>query len=98
MAVWVVGMVIKRMLNGTVKGPFFRQRSEGVTADYTYALSMRDVVTLSYGLTYSDTSYSPTAIAGLNGLPLGDVHAKPSSRFIGFGWTHSTGDQPLVLA
>src|SRR5258708_9382337 len=98
LALSVFDMALKAMLTGTAKGPFFRQRSEGVTADYTYALSMRDVVTLSCGLTYSDTSYSPTAIAGLNGLPLGDVHAKSSSRFIGFGWTHSTGDQQLVLA
>ncbi len=98
LALSVFDMFLKPMLTGTVKGPFFRQRSEGVTADYTYALSMRDVLTVSYGLTYSDTSYSPTAIAGLNGLPIGDVHAKSSSRFVGFGWTHSTGDQQLVLA
>jgi outer membrane protein assembly factor BamA len=85
-------------LSGTVKGPFFRQRSEGVNADYSYAVTPRDTLTANYGLSYSDTSYSPAALAGLNGLTMGDIHTKSSSRSIGLGWTRSTGSEQIVLA
>jgi outer membrane protein assembly factor BamA len=97
-ALSVFNTFVRPRLSGTVKGPFFRQRSEGVSADYSYALTAQDVLTASYGLSYSDTSYSTTAMAGLNGLIAGDVHAKSSSRSIGFGWTRNTGDEQIVLA
>ena len=84
-------------LSGTVKGPFFRQRSEGVSTDYNYALTPRDTLTANYGLSYSDTSYSPTALAGLNALTAGDIHAKSSSRLIGLGWTRNSGSEQIVL-
>jgi len=86
------------MLTGTVKGPFFQQRSEGVNADYNYALTGRDVLTANYGLSYSDTSYSPTVSSGTNVLVPGNLHARSSSRNVGFGWTRNTGDQQIVLA
>src|SRR5260370_34910847 len=37
-------------------------------------------------------------MAGLNGLIAGDVHAKSSSRSLGFGWTRNSGDEQIVLA
>jgi len=89
---------LRPMLTGAVKGPFFQQRSEGVRADYNYALTARDVLTAGYGLSYSDTSYSPAAISTLNSLAAGDVHAKSSSRSVAFGWTHNTGNEQIVLA
>jgi outer membrane protein assembly factor BamA len=98
LALSVFNMFVRPRLAGTVRGPFFRQRSEGVTGDYSYALTTRDALTASYGLSYSDTSYTPTASIGLNGLIGGDVHAKSSSRSVGLGWTHNTGDEQIVLA
>jgi len=56
------------------------------------------VLTASYGLSYSDTSYSRAATTGLSGLIAGDVHAKSSSRSAGFGWTRNTGNEQIVLA
>jgi outer membrane protein insertion porin family len=85
-------------LSGSVKGPFFRQHSEGVNADYRCALTPRDTLTANYGVSYSDTSYSPTALAGLNALTPGDIHAKSSSRSIGLGWTRNSGSEQIVLA
>jgi outer membrane protein assembly factor BamA len=98
LALSVFNTFVRPRLSGTVKGPFFRQRSECVSADYSYALTTRDVLTASYGLSYSDTSYSPTATAGPNGVIAGDIHAKSSSRSVGFGWTRNTGDEEIVLA
>jgi outer membrane protein assembly complex protein YaeT len=89
---------LRPRLTGSVKGPFFRQRSEGLTADYNYALTAQDVLTASYGLSYSDTNYSPTASSGLTGLAAGDIHAKSSCSSLGFGWTRNSGDQQVVLA
>jgi len=98
LALSVFNTFLRPRLSGSVKGPFFRQRSEGLTADYNYALTAQDALTASYGLSYSDTNYSSTAAAGLNGLIAGDVHAKSSSRSVGFGWTRNTGDRQVVLA
>ncbi len=98
LALSVFNTFVRPRLSGTVKGPFFRQRSEGVSADYSYALTTQDVLTASYGLSYSDTSYSRAATTGLSGLIAGDVHAKSSSRSAGFGWTRNTGNEQIVLA
>lgn len=89
---------LRPRLTGSAKGPFFRQRSEGLTADYNYALTAQEVLTASYGLSYSDTNYSPTASSGLTGLAAVDVRAKSSSRSVGLGWTRDSGNQQMVLA
>jgi outer membrane protein assembly factor BamA len=98
LALSVFNTFLRPRLSGSVKGPFFRQRSEGLTADYNYAVTAQDVLTASYGLSYSDTNYSLTASRGLTGLAAGDVHAKSSSRSVGFGWTRNTGNEQRVLA
>jgi outer membrane protein assembly factor BamA len=89
---------LRPRLTGSVKGPFFRTRSEGASADYSYALNGRDVLSASYGLANSDTSYSLQAPAGLNGLAMGDINAKSSSRTVSAGWTRNTGNEEIVLA
>ena len=98
LALSVFDTFLRPRLTGSVKGPFFRQRSEGLTADYNYALTAQDALTVSYGLSYSDTNYSPTASAGLNGLSSGDIQARSSSRFVGIAWTRNSGNEQRVLA
>jgi outer membrane protein assembly factor BamA len=73
-------------------------RSEGASADYSYALGGRDVLSASYGLAYSDSSYSLEAPAGLKGLTVGDIHAKSSSRTISARWTRNSGNEEILLA
>jgi outer membrane protein assembly factor BamA len=98
LALSVFDLFLRPMLAGSVKGPFFQQRSEGLNTDYSYALTARDVLSANYGLSYSDTSYTPTAAGAPNGLTPGDIHARSSSRSVGFGWTRNTGDEQIVLA
>jgi outer membrane protein assembly complex protein YaeT len=98
LALSVFNTLLRPRLTGSVTGPFFRQRSEGMSADYSYALSATDVLTASYGLSYSATTYSPTASIGLNGMSTGDIQASSSSRSLGLGWTHASGNQQVVLA
>jgi outer membrane protein assembly factor BamA len=96
LALSVFNTFLRPRLAGSVQGPFFRQRSEGMTADYNYALTGHDMLTANYGLSYSDTSYSLAASSG--GLAAGDVSARSSSRSVGFGWTRNSGNQQAVLA
>src|SRR6267154_429919 len=98
LALSVFRMFLRPMLAGSVKGPFFQQRTEGVNAEYNYALTTRDMLTANYGLSYSRTSYRPPTAAGPNGLVAGDAHATSSSHSVGFGWTRNTGDEQIVLA
>ena len=98
LALSVFNTFLRPRLTGSVKGPFFRQRSEGMSAEYNYALTPRDVLTASYGLSYSNTNYSPTVSTGLTGLAAGNVNARSSSRSVGLGWTRNTGNQQMVLA
>jgi outer membrane protein assembly factor BamA len=95
LALSVFNTFLRPRVAGSVKSPFLRQRSEGLTADYHYALGAHDVLNASYALSNSDTNYSPTASSGLNS---GSVQAKSSSRSVGFGWTHNSGDRQVVLA
>jgi len=94
----VFNTFLRPRLTGSVRGPFFRQRSEGLTADYHYALTGHDVLTANYGLSYSDTRYSPAASSEVTGLAAGEVAARSSSRSVGFRWTRDTGNQQVVLA
>jgi len=98
LAISVFNTFLRPRLTGSVKGPFFRMRSEGAGADYSYALSGRDVLSASYGLAYSDTSYSLQGPAGSSGLTIGGIHAKSSSRTISAGWTRNSGGEEIVLA
>jgi len=93
LALSVFNTFLRPRLAGSVQGPFFRQRSEGLTADYNYALTGHDILTANYGLSYSDTSYSPAASSEVTGLGAGEVAARSSNRSVGFGWTHNSGNQ-----
>jgi outer membrane protein assembly factor BamA len=98
LALSVFNTFLRPRLTGSVQGPFFRQRNEGMTADYNYALTGHDMLTANYGLSYSDTTYSPAASSGVTGLAAGVVTARSSSRSVGFGWTRNSGNQQVVLA
>src|SRR5260370_39624882 len=70
-ALSVFNTFLRPRFSGTVKGPSFRQRGEGVRGDYSHARTAPAVLTASYGLSYSATSSSTTAMAALNGLLAG---------------------------
>jgi outer membrane protein insertion porin family len=89
---------LRPRITGTVKGPFFEQRSTGITADWTYSLSNADILGLNYNLSHSKTQYSPLLPAALSGLTVSNVGTATSSHAIGLGWTRDTGDQRITLS
>jgi hypothetical protein len=83
---------------GAVKGPFFEQHSEGVTADWSYALSGTDTMSIDYALSRSRTQYFLALPPGLTGLPSTQVRAASSSHSQGLGWERDTESEHIVFA
>lgn len=89
---------LKPKLTGSVTGPFYNQRTEGVTADWSYALSNVDTLSVNATLANSVASYSGGLPEGLAGIPAATSTGVTSSHSIGVGWTHNTGSQQITFA
>jgi outer membrane protein assembly complex protein YaeT len=98
LALSVFNTLLRPRLTSSAKGPFFKQQSEGIDSTCTYALTNVDALSVSYDLSHSRTQYSPIVPAGITGLSVSDVRTDTSSHSAGFGWTHDTGDERIVLA
>jgi len=89
---------LRPRLSGSVRGPFFKQESEGVDATWSYALTNSDSFSVNYGLAHAKTQLLAGAPAAVTGLTAADVPAETSSHSAGLGWTHDTGDERITLA
>jgi len=98
LALSVFNTLLRPRLTGSVKGPFFKQQSEGVDAAWSYTLTKVNTLNVNYDLSHSRTQYSSLLPSGVTGLSVGDVRTDTSSRAAGLGWTHDTGDGRAVLA
>ena len=98
LALSVFNTILRPMLTGTVKGPFFDQHTEGISADWSYALTATDTMSLDYSVSHSRTQYSLALPPGLSGLAASAVAADSSSHSIGVGWEHNTGSEKIALA
>jgi outer membrane protein insertion porin family len=98
LALSVFDTFVRPRLTGSVKGPFYNQRTEGITADWSYALSSVDTLSLNYTLAHSLTTYSPGLATGPTGMPASDVRASTSSHAVGAGWTRDTGNERITFA
>jgi outer membrane protein assembly complex protein YaeT len=85
-------------LTGSVRGPFFRQESEGLDAAYTYKLANSNSLSVQYDLSRSKTRYSSAPLAGVAGPTVSGASPETSSHSAGLGWTHDTGEQRMFLA
>jgi outer membrane protein assembly factor BamA len=98
LALSVFNNILRPALMGTTTGPFYNQRTAGVSADWRYALSPTDTVSVDLGVSRSRTQYSLAMPAGLTGLPATDVAANTSSHVIGLGWERNTGSERITFA
>jgi outer membrane protein assembly complex protein YaeT len=98
LALSVFDTFVRPALTGSVQGPFYNQQTEGITADWSYSLSNVDTLSLNYTLSHSLTTYSAGVPAELAGLPPSVVRADTSSRSVGAGWTHDTGNERIAFA
>jgi outer membrane protein assembly complex protein YaeT len=89
---------LRPRLSGSVKGPFFKQESEGVNAAWNYALTNTDTFSVKYDLSHANTQYSPAVSTGVTGLTASSVGTETSSHAAGLGWTRDTGDERITLA
>jgi outer membrane protein assembly factor BamA len=98
LALSVFNAFLRPRLIGTVKGPFFEQRNEGISADWSYALSATDNMSVDYGFSHSVTRYSLGLPPGLTGLPDTDIRTASSSHSLGMGWGRDTGSERVLFA
>jgi len=98
LALSVFDTFLRPKLTGSVQGPFYNQRTEGITADWTYSLSNVDTLSVNYTLSHSLTTYSPGLPPGLTGFPVSNIGATSSSHAVGAGWTRDTGNQRISFA
>jgi len=98
LALSVFDAFLRPLLVGSVKGPFYNQRTEGITADWSYSLSNVDTLSVNYTLSHSLTTYSPGLPSGVVGIPASDVRTDTSSHAVGAGWTRETGNERIAFA
>lgn len=98
LALSVFNTFLRPRLAGSVQGPFYKQRTEGVRADWSYALSNTDTFSTNYSLSHSLTTYPPALSSGVAGLTPGSASAASSSHAAGVGWTHDTSKEQIVFA
>ena len=98
LALSVFNTFLRPRLAGSVQGPFYKQRTEGVRADWSYSLSSVDALSASYTLSHSLTTYPPALSTGVAGLTPGGARAESSSHAVGAGWTHDSGKEQIVFA
>jgi outer membrane protein assembly factor BamA len=98
LALSLFNTLLRPMLTGTVKGPFFNQHTEGISADWSYGLTATDTMSVDYGISRSRTQYSLALPPGLTGLAANQVAADSSSHSVGAGWEHNTGSDKIAFA
>jgi outer membrane protein assembly factor BamA len=98
LALSVFNTFLRPRLAGSVQGPFYKQRTEGVSANWSYALSNVDVLSTNYSLSHSLTTYPPALSTGVTGLTPSGARAESSSHDVGTGWTHDSGNAQIVFA
>ncbi|HET8925606.1 MAG TPA: POTRA domain-containing protein [Candidatus Acidoferrum sp.] len=94
----VFNNVLRPRFASGVKGPFFTSQSEGVSIPWVYALNNSDFLNINYALALTTTHYPATHPADAPGLTISDVRTKVSSRSVGIGWAHDTGNERALFS
>lgn len=93
LALSVFNTLLRPRLVGTTKGPFFKQQTEALSADWNYAMTATDAMKIDYGVSHSKTQYS-------SGLLASDARtaSASSSHALGLGWERNAGDEQITLS
>jgi outer membrane protein insertion porin family len=83
---------------GGAQAPFQSTRTVGTNVGWSYAVSDVDTIGVSYGISRSLTEYGINAPASTSGAQPVDLRSATSSRSLGIGWTHDSGEQRIQLA
>lgn len=94
----VFNNVIRPRFASSARGPFFNSHSEGITVPWSYAINNSDSVVANYTLSRTRTEYSVATPAAVPGVTIGNVRNDTSSRSLGLGWAHDTGNERIALS
>jgi outer membrane protein assembly factor BamA len=94
----VFNNVIRPRFASSARGPFFNSHSEGITVPWSYAINNTDSVVANYTLSRTRTEYSVATPAAVRGVTIGNVRNDTSSRSLGTGWVHDTGNERIALS
>jgi outer membrane protein insertion porin family len=89
----VFNSVVRPRFATRAKGPFFTSQSEGISVPWVYAVSNSDSLTVNYALSLTNTHYPLTQPAQSPTLVPNEVRTHASSRALGMGWAHDTGNE-----
>jgi outer membrane protein assembly factor BamA len=98
LALSVFNTLLRPMFEGSPKGPFFRQDSEGVDAAWSYTLTSTQSLKVSYDVSQAKTEYSPLLPTGWAEGTASEVRTETSSHAAGVGWMRDTGDERITVA
>lgn len=94
----VFNNVIRPRFASSAKGPFFTSHSEGITVPWSYAINNTDSVLVNYTLSRTMTQYPLATSAAVPGVTIGNVRNDTSSRSLGVGWAHDTGNERIAFS
>lgn len=90
--------VLRPRFASSVRGPFFASQSEGVSIPWVYPLNNSDSLNLNYALSLTTTRYPATQSTETPGLTISDIRTKVSSRSVGIGRVHDTGNERALFS
>ncbi len=94
----VFNNVLRPRFASSPQGPFFTSHNAGIHIPWTYAASNTDSLAVSYTLSSATTGYKVLFPSTTTGVTSSDVRTRISSRTLGAGWTHDTGNEHLTFS
>jgi outer membrane protein insertion porin family len=94
----VFNNVLRPRFASSAQGPFFTSHNAGINIPWTYAASSTDSLAVSYTLSRATTDYKVLFPSTATGTTSSDVRTRISSRTLGAGWAHDTGNEHLAFS
>ena len=93
----VFNNVLRPRFASGAHGPFFTSHNAGINIPWTYAASNTDSLAVSYTLSRATSDYK-ILFPSTTGVTSSNVRTRISSRTLGAGWTHDTGNEHLAFS
>ncbi len=93
----VFNNVLRPRFASGAQGPFFTSHNAGINIPWTYAASNTDSLAVSYTLSRATSDYK-ILFPSTTGVTSSNVRTRISSRTLGAGWTHDTGNEHLAFS
>lgn len=98
LAIWLFDNFLRPRFSTNIKGPFYTSRSDSLNANWAYAFTPADRVSLQYALSHSKTDYSFALPPSLAGIPSPDLNAQTTSSAVGVALNHDASSNRVTIA